>query len=60
MLPGDSLVKKIFTEGIGQAEAVLVVLSRHSITKRWVAAELDAAVVKRIQDDAKLIPIRAG
>jgi hypothetical protein len=31
MLPGDSLVKKIFTEGIGEAEAVIVVLSKHSV-----------------------------
>lgn len=57
MLPGDSLVRKIFTEGLDKADAVVVVLSRVSITKAWVAEELDAAVVKRINDDSKLIPI---
>jgi TIR domain len=57
MLPGDSLVKKIFTEGIGEAEAVIVVLSKQSVNKRWVAEELDAAVVKRIQEESLLIPI---
>jgi hypothetical protein len=57
MLPGDSLVRKIFTEGLDKAVAVVVVLSRVSITKVWVAEELDAAVVKRINDDSKLIPI---
>jgi hypothetical protein len=57
MLPGDSLVRKIFTEGIGEAEAVIVVLSKHSVNKRWVTEELDAAVVKRIQEDSRLIPI---
>jgi hypothetical protein len=57
MLPGDSLVRKIFTEGINDASAVIVVLSKASIAKRWVIEELDAAVVKRINDDSKLIPI---
>jgi TIR domain len=57
MLPGDSLVRKIFTEGLDNAVAVVVVLSRVSTTKPWVAEELDAAVVKRINDDSKLIPI---
>lgn len=57
MLPGDSLVKKIFTEGLGEAEAVIVVLSRNSVNKRWVVEELDAAVVKRIQQESRLIPI---
>ena len=57
MLPGDSLVRKIFSEGLQNADAVLVVLSRASITKPWVAEELDAAVVKRINDDSKLIPV---
>lgn len=57
MLPGDSLVKRIFVEGLDNAAAVIVVISRQSLTKRWVAEELDAAVVKRINDGSKLIPI---
>jgi hypothetical protein len=57
MLPGDSLVDKIFSEGLGGAAAIIVVLSKVSITKPWVAEELDAAVVKRIQDNTKLIPV---
>ena len=57
MLPGDSLVRKIFSEGLSSASAVVVVLSRVSIAKPWVAEELDAAVVKRINEDSKLIPI---
>jgi hypothetical protein len=40
MLPGDSLARKIFTEGLDKADAVVVVLSRVSITKAWVAEEL--------------------
>lgn len=57
MLPGDSLVGKIFEEGLDSAAAVIVVLSRVSITKPWVAEELSAAVVKRINTGSKLIPV---
>jgi hypothetical protein len=57
MRPGDSLVDRIFTEGLGAAAAVVVVLSNASVKKRWVAEELDAAVIKRIQENARLIPI---
>ena len=39
MLPGDSLVDKIFEEGLKEASAVIVVVSRHSITKKWVKEE---------------------
>lgn len=57
MVPGDSLVRKIFEEGLENASAVIVVLSRVSITKPWVREELDAAVVKRINTGSKLIPV---
>lgn len=36
MLPGDSLVDKIFEEGLKEAQAVIVVLSRISVEKPWV------------------------
>lgn len=57
MLPGDSLVDKIFEEGLDQALAVIIVLSKVSVTKPWVREELNAAVVKRIETGSKLIPI---
>lgn len=60
MLPGDSLIKKIFTEGLDDADAVVVIVSSVSVTKRWVAEELDAAVVRRIEKDTLLIPVVAG
>lgn len=50
-------MKKIFTEGIDQSSAVIVAISSVSVSKRWVAEELDAAVVKRIQSDTRLIPV---
>lgn len=57
MLPGDSLIDKIFEEGLSNAGAVVVVLSRNSITKPWVREELNTALVKRISTGSKLIPI---
>jgi hypothetical protein len=57
MLPGDSLVDKIFEEGIKEAAAVIVVLSSFSVSKPWVREELNAAFVKRINNGSKLIPV---
>jgi len=57
MLPGDSLVDKIFEEGLKEASAVLIVLSNISVTKPWVREELNAAVVKRIEKGTKIIPV---
>jgi len=54
---GDSLVDRIFANGIDEADAFLVVISATSVTKRWVAEELDAAVVRRIQNQTRLVPI---
>jgi hypothetical protein len=57
MMPGDSLIDKIFEEGIGKAEAIIVVVSKHSVHKPWVREELNAAVVKRINKGSLLIPV---
>ncbi len=57
MVPGDSVVEKIFDEGIGKADGVIIVLSRNSIQKPWVREELNAAVVKRINEGIMLIPV---
>jgi hypothetical protein len=60
ILPGDSLVRKIFDEGIGHADAVIVVISEFSINKRWVREELDVSTVRKIEDGIKLIPVVIG
>lgn len=60
ILPGDSLVDKIFEEGIGQAEAVIVVVSEYSVDKPWVREELNTATVRRIEGASKLIPVVIG
>lgn len=57
MMPGDSLVDKIFEDGIAQASVVIIVLSETSVAKPWVRQELNVAVVKRIDEGTKLIPI---
>ena len=56
--PGDSLVKKLFEEGLDTVDAVIVVISASSAGKPWVREELDAAVVRRIAGSARLIPVR--
>ncbi|MDO5836098.1 MAG: toll/interleukin-1 receptor domain-containing protein [Methanobacterium sp.] len=57
MAPGDSLVDKIFEEGIKDCDSFLIVLSKNSINKRWVKEELNSGVVKRIEKNTNLIPI---
>ncbi|GLQ98335.1 toll/interleukin-1 receptor domain-containing protein [Dyella mobilis] len=57
MLPGDSLVDKIFEEGLKEAAAVVIILSNVSVSKPWVREELNAAVVNRISRGTKVIPV---
>lgn len=57
MKPGDSLVDKIFEEGLKEARAVIIVLSTRSVQKSWVREELNASVVNRISRGTKLIPV---
>jgi len=58
MLPGDSLVDKIWNEGLKGCDAMIVVLSNNSINSKWVQEELNSGMVKRIQEKTKLIPVR--
>jgi hypothetical protein len=57
ILPGDSLVDKLFEEGLKDANAVLVVISAVSVSKPWVREELNTAIVHRITKQTKIIPI---
>ena len=57
MKPGDSLVDKIFEEGLKEALAVIVVLSTISVQKPWVREELNMSVVNRISRGTRLIPV---
>jgi len=57
MLPGDSLVDKIFEEGLRNASAVVIVLSSYSVNKPWVREELNAAFVARVNSGSRLVPV---
>lgn len=57
MKPGDSLVDKIFEDGLKDAHAVIIVLSTISVQKPWVREELNTSVVNRISRGTKLIPV---
>ncbi|MEC6816730.1 toll/interleukin-1 receptor domain-containing protein [Photobacterium toruni] len=57
MLPGDSLVDKIFEEGLKEAQAVIIILSNYSIKKPWVREELNASIVSKLSKGTKIIPI---
>ena len=57
MLPGDSLVDKIYEEGIKNARAMIVVLSKYSINKPWVREELNAGFLKRLSGNCRVIPV---
>ena len=57
MLPGDSLIDKIFEEGLKEAKAVIVVLSKFSVDKPWVREELNTSIVQRLSKGTKVIPV---
>jgi len=57
ILPGDSIVGRIFEEGLRDAAAFAVVLSKESVRSPWVREELSVAVVNRIERTTRLIPI---
>lgn len=55
--PGDSLIQKIFSEGLAQSRFFLIVLSPASASSKWMKEELDAAMVGKIQGVTRIIPI---
>jgi hypothetical protein len=57
MRPGDSLVDRIFEQGLKEAQAVVIVLSAASVQKPWVREELNHSVVTRIGRGLKIIPV---
>jgi hypothetical protein len=57
MLLGDSLVDKIFEEGLKQAQAVIVVISKNSIEEKWVKEDINASFVDKVTKGTKIIPV---
>lgn len=60
IIPGDSLIKKIFEEGLAGADVFVVILTNSSIKSNWVRQELDVALIKRIEGITRVIPIKIG
>ena len=54
---GDSLVNKIFEEGIKNCDKFIIILSKNSIDSKWVKEELDAGVVEKIEKRTTIMPI---
>lgn len=55
--PGDSLRRKI-DEGIADCTHFLVLLTPRSIQKPWVNQEMDAALVRSLNEKCKFLPVR--
>jgi hypothetical protein len=56
---GESLRQKI-DEGLGHCTHFIVLLTQESISKAWVNQEMDAALVRKLQDQCTFIPLRCG
>lgn len=54
---GDSLIKKIFAEGLANAKAFAILLSPASVRSKWVQEELDSATLRRIEELTRVIPV---
>ena len=55
--PGDSLRQKI-DEGLADCTHFLVLLTPQSIDKLWVNAEMDAALVQKLDNQCRFLPLR--
>jgi hypothetical protein len=55
---GDSIVDRIFEDGLTDAKFFLVLLSPRSVDSRWVREEINAAFVRRLERRlTRLIPV---
>jgi DNA-binding transcriptional regulator YhcF (GntR family) len=54
---GDSLIKKIFEEGLANCDAFIILLSKASVASSWVQHELDVAMVNKIEGLTKIMPV---
>ena len=57
--PGDDIVASI-NAGLEEADAGIIVFSRHSRESRWVEAEVSYLTYARIQERKVLIPVTVG
>lgn len=57
ILAGDSIIHKIFMEGLSEVDIFLIVLSNTSVNSNWVKLELDHAIIKKIEGVTRIIPL---
>jgi len=57
VFPGDSFRRKI-DDGIADCTHFLVLLTPESIGKPWVNQEMDAGLVRKLNDRCKFLPVR--
>lgn len=57
ILLGDSIIQKIFADGLPKSDIFLIILSNASINSNWVKEELDHAMIKKIEGDFRIIPL---
>lgn len=57
ILDGESLVDKIFSEGMEQSKIFVIIISKNSEEKPWVRKEMNIAIIKQITENSKIIPI---
>lgn len=55
---GDSLVQRIFEQGLKRAATFVYLMSANSVDKPWVRAELENAVTQLIDGTIRLIPVK--
>jgi hypothetical protein len=56
---GDSLRQKI-DEGLADCTHFLVLLTQESVTKPWVNQEMDAALVRKLNNQCRFLPVRSN
>lgn len=54
---GDSLIEKIFIEGLANSDYFLIILSKDSINSEWVKEELNTAIIQRMEGITRIIPL---
>jgi hypothetical protein len=55
--PGDSIVQKIFEEGLRDCGLFIILLTQASIKSNWVRHELDSAIVQRLSGATRVVPV---
>ncbi|MBI5249094.1 MAG: toll/interleukin-1 receptor domain-containing protein [Desulfomonile tiedjei] len=55
ILPGDSLVEKVFVDGLKNCRFVILFLSKSFLSKEWPKAELETVIARQIRENKKSI-----